>query len=349
MAIFAVATVSTRPESRARPRAVAQWLLAVAGLVFLMVVVGGITRLTESGLSITRWEPVSGILPPLSRADWLIEFERYRATSQYQLANRGMNLSQFQAIYFWEYVHRLLGRVIGLTFALPLVWFWARRAIPAGYGWRLVGLLVLGGFQGAIGWWMVASGLVDRVDVAPERLMVHLMTALLILAALVWTALDLLAPAPAPARRPRAWVAPMAGLLTLQIAVGALVAGLEAGYAFNTWPLMGATLAPPGLFVGPLVDDALTTQFVHRTLAYAVAAVALWAAWRLRSAGAGWRAHALAGVVALQFALGVATIVLGVPLVLGVAHQAGAALLVAVTAAAAHWATRPVAGRVRAA
>ena len=160
-----------------RPAALSRWLLAVAFLVLLMIVVGGITRLTESGLSITRWEPVTGAIPPLNEADWQVEFDRYRSSPQYQQINSGMDLADFKNIYFWEYVHRLLGRLIGLAFALPLLWFWWRRAIPAGYGWKLIGLLALGGLQGAIGWWMVASGLVNRPEVSHIRLAVHLLTA----------------------------------------------------------------------------------------------------------------------------------------------------------------------------
>ena len=174
-----------------RPFALSNWLFFVAGLVFLMVVVGGITRLTESGLSITRWEPITGALPPIGDDSWQSAFDAYRQSPQYQQINSGMTLSEFKDIYFWEYVHRLLGRLIGLAFAVPLLFFAWRRAIPAGYGWRLVGLLALGGLQGAVGWWMVESGLVDRPDVSHIRLAVHLLLAFLILGALVWVALDL--------------------------------------------------------------------------------------------------------------------------------------------------------------
>jgi heme a synthase len=207
---------SARFMSRARPRAVAHWLMAVAALIVAMVIVGGITRLTESGLSITQWKPISGIIPPLTDAQWQAEFAGYRRIPEYQQINSGMTLAGFKAIFFWEYLHRLLGRVIGLAFALPLAFFAVRRWIPAGYGWRLVALLMLGGLQGAIGWWMVASGLSVRTDVSHVRLAVHLLTALTILAGIVWTALDLYAlardPLTAPARlRPVAWVA-LAGL-----------------------------------------------------------------------------------------------------------------------------------------
>ena len=205
--------------SRERPRSIAYWLFAVAFLVFAMVVIGGITRLTESGLSITEWKPLSGAIPPLNAADWQAEFARYQATPEYREINgpAGMDLAAFQKIYFWEWLHRLLGRLIGLAFALPLVWFAIRRAIPRGYGWRLVALLALGGFQGALGWYMVQSGLVNRTDVSHFRLAAHLLTAFLLLGGLIWTALDLrqhprppAAPHPPVADRPRHPVDPIA-------------------------------------------------------------------------------------------------------------------------------------------
>lgn len=324
-------------DARARPRAVAAWLLAVAALVFVMVVVGGITRLTESGLSIVRWQPLSGIVPPLSAADWQAEFAAYRASPQYAQVNAGMSLAAFQGIFFWEYVHRLLARGIGLAFAAPLLWFAATGAIPKGYGWRLTGILALGGVQGAIGWWMVASGLVDRPAVAHERLAVHLVTALTIMACCLWTALDLRASAavPAASRRPTRWIAAVVALLGVQIVWGAFVAGLRAGHASDTWPLMFGRIVPPGL--GSLIDDPVTVQFVHRSLAYAVAAAVLAAAWSAYRAGAGRRALSMAALVVAQFALGVLTVVGGVPIVVAAAHQAGAALLLAATLWTAHW------------
>ena len=336
--------------TRARPAALAAWLWTVAALVLAMIAVGGITRLTDSGLSITRWEPILGVIPPLSDADWERAFALYRESSEYQLANRGMSMAAFQQIYFWEYVHRLLGRLIGLAYALPLAVFALRRAIPQGFGPRLALILGLGGLQGVVGWWMVASGLVDRVDVAHERLAVHLGLAFLILAALAWTALDLGAlargePGPVEAR-PRQWIVPFFALLAAQFTLGAFVAGLRAGTAFNSWPKMGEHWVPPGwLELTPLwrnfLDNPLAVQFAHRTLAVVVAAAALAMAWRLWRAGAGWRSGALAAAVLLQFALGVAVVLTGVPLALGVAHQSGAALLLLAAVAAAHWATRP--------
>ena len=188
-----IALKSPETSAQSRPIAVANWLFGVAILVFIMVVVGGITRLTESGLSITEWKPVTGAIPPLNEADWIAEFEKYKQIPEYLEINgpAGMTLADFKFIYFWEWIHRQLGRLIGLAFALPLLWFAIKRAIPTGYGWRLIALLALGGLQGTIGWWMVSSGLSERTDVSHFRLAVHLLTALFILGGLIWTALDL--------------------------------------------------------------------------------------------------------------------------------------------------------------
>ena len=338
------AGIADNLSSPARPRAISRWLLAIAALVFLMVVIGGITRLTESGLSMVRWEPVSGVVPPLTDAEWQAEFEAYKAYPEYQKVNRGMSLAEFKNIFFWEYLHRLLGRLIGVAFALPLLWFAWKRAIPKGYGWRLTALFALGGLQGAIGWWMVASGLIDRPDVSHLRLATHLSAALLILGGLVWTALDLSRLADDPRARPARYAAsviPLTILLVLQILLGAFTAGLNAGFAFNSWPLMGDRWFPENVpMLAPywqnLVDNPVVVQFAHRTLAYAVALAALATAWIAARRGAGRNAAELAGMTLLQFALGVATIVTGVELWLGVAHQAGAALLVIAVVGVAH-------------
>lgn len=330
------------PRADARPRAIAAWLLGIAALVFAMVVVGGITRLTESGLSITRWDVVSGTLPPLTDDEWQRQFALYQQSSQYSLMNQGMSLGEFKGIFFWEYVHRLLGRLVGVAFALPFLWFWLRRQIPAGYKPRLIALFALGGLQGAIGWWMVASGLVDRTEVAHERLAVHLSNALIIMAGCLWTALDL-RDGDAPRRdRPRAWVWPLAGILGVQIVWGAFTAGLRAGHVSDSWPLMLGALVPDGVFTAAAdaIADPLTVHFLHRSIAWAVAIAALLSAGILWRAGAGRRALALGGMVLVQFALGVSVVLNGVPVWLGVAHQAGAALLVAAVVWAAHWATR---------
>jgi cytochrome c oxidase assembly protein subunit 15 len=309
-----------------------------------MVVVGGITRLTESGLSMVRWEPVSGAIPPMNEAEWLAEFDAYRSSPEYQKINRGMSLEDFKDIFFWEYVHRLLGRFIGLAFAVPLIWFAWKRAIPAGYGWRLAGLLVLGGLQGVIGWWMVASGLIDRPEVSHIRLAVHLLLALLIFGLLIWTALDLrrLANDPA-ARRARlpvvgAW---LLSILGLQLMFGAYVAGLDAGYAFNSWPKMGDEWFPSGTpmlqpFLANLVDNGIVVQFIHRWLAFVVAAGAIVLA--VQAWGRGWHFSAVAVIftVLVQIILGIATLISGVELWIAVGHQAMAALLLAATVTAAH-------------
>jgi cytochrome c oxidase assembly protein subunit 15 len=329
--------------SRARPRSVARWLFVVAGLIVAMVIVGGITRLTESGLSITQWKPISGILPPLTDAQWQAEFAAYRRIPEYAAFNQGMTLGGFKSIFFWEYAHRLLGRVIGLAFAVPLIWFAVRKQIPAGYGWRLVALLALGGLQGAIGWWMVASGLSVRTDVSHVRLAVHLMTALTILAGIVWTALDLLAlhkdPLAHPARLTGPAIAAMA-LLFVQLVYGAFTAGLDAGYAFASWPLMGDALFPAGVpMVDPAwrnsIDNPVVVQFIHRWWAIAAAAGLTWLAVRATRAGskAGFW---VVGLVTLQIILGIATLMSGVQIDTAVAHQANGALLLIATMFAAH-------------
>jgi cytochrome c oxidase assembly protein subunit 15 len=342
-----MATAAAAPPSQARlprPRALSIWLLAVAALVFAMVIVGGITRLTESGLSIVRWEPISGALPPMNAAQWQAEFAAYRESPQYQLINAGMTLADFKTIFFWEYVHRLLGRVIGLVFALPFLWFAWKRAIPRGYGWKLGAILALGGLQGAIGWWMVASGLVDRPDVSHIRLAIHLLTALAIFAACVWVALDLGAlasdPAARPARIPTAGIWALSALV-LQLMFGAYVAGLDAGFAYNSWPKMGSEWFPAAApMLKPalrnLVDNPIVVQFVHRWLAWAVAGVVV-----LLSALAwdrGHKAHAVAVAlaVAAQISLGVATLLSGVDILIAVGHQAMAVLLLAAILAASH-------------
>lgn len=334
---------------RPRPLALSNWLFLVTAMVFLMVVIGGITRLTESGLSMTRWEPVSGIVPPLNNVQWQTEFDSYKATPEYQQINRGMSLAAFKSIYFWEYLHRALGRLIGLAVAVPLTWFALTRAIPRGYGPRLAALLALGGLQGFIGWWMVKSGLVDRTDVSHFRLATHLGTALFIMSFSLWTALslrDLARPRLPGGDRPRGWIAPYFLLLATQIIWGAFVAGLNAGYAFNTWPKMGDDWIAPHVrdtFAGPLwglINDAITVQFVHRWLAVAVALFALHIAGKLWRHRVGLPALAMGMMVLVQFGLGVATLLNGVPIWLGVAHQAGGALLIVASVWAAHRVTR---------
>ncbi|RED16102.1 COX15/CtaA family protein [Parasphingopyxis lamellibrachiae] len=330
------------------PKAVAWWLLGVGALVFVMVVVGGITRLTESGLSMVRWEPISGIIPPLNAEQWQAELDAYRATPEYIQVNHGMSMAEFQAIFFWEYLHRVLGRLIGLAFALPLAWFWMKKAIPSGYHLRLVALLALGGLQGAIGWWMVASGLVDRPDVSHIRLAVHLMTALLILGGLVWTALDLFALHRNADARP----ARMTGfglvvilILAVQIMLGAFTAGLEAGYAFSTWPMMGSEWFPAntpmlGGFWRNFVDNPIVVQFSHRWWAVVTVIALVWLARKVRADNrvASVAIHSAFGT---QFLLGIATLLTGVNIAVATAHQGVGALVVVTTVWGVHLIGRP--------
>lgn len=329
--------------SPARPRAVANWLFAVAILIVLMVVIGGITRLTESGLSITQWKPVSGIVPPLSDAQWQAEFDRYKRIPEYQQLNQGMTLSGFKQIFFWEYLHRLLGRVIGLAFAVPLLWFAVRRQIPRGYGGRLVALLALGGLQGAIGWWMVKSGLSVRTDVAHTRLAAHLLIALFTLAGIVWTALDLRRLARTGDNRPARLTALGGGaliVLFVQLFYGALVAGLNAGLVTDEWPLMNGRFFPGPTVAGrpffdALINDPAIVHFVHRWWAWvAVAALILLArAAKPIERRASIAIHSAFGI---QILLGIATVMTHVDITLAALHQLTGALLVIATTWGAH-------------
>ena len=322
-----------------RPNALITWLMCVAGLVFAMVVVGGITRLTESGLSITEWKPITGALPPLNEASWLSEFEKYKQIPEYTQINgpAGMTLAEFKFIYFWEWIHRLLGRVIGLAFALPLAWFWVKKAIPAGYKPRLLALLALGALQGTIGWWMVSSGLSARTDVSHYRLAVHLLTALTILGGLVWTALDLHALAKDPLARPATmtgYAATVLSILFIQLLFGAWIAGLNAGYVANTWPLMNDRFYPEGVDTKQgvffaLVNDPYLTHFVHRWWAWVAVAALLLLARRVKKAGVRRASVAIHGTYGIQIILGIATVMTGVNIVLAVSHQAVGALVVA--------------------
>ena len=327
----------------ARPRALATWLFVVAAMIVGIVVIGGITRLTNSGLSITEWKPIFGVVPPLTDAQWQQEFAGYRRIPEYRLLNSHMTLAGFKAIYFWEYLHRLLARTIGLAFAAPLAWFWVRRRIPSGYAPRLLALLALGALQGAVGWWMVKSGLAVRTDVSHVRLATHLLTALVTLGGIVWTALDLVALTrnrlATPARlRPVALVALL--LLLGQITLGAFTAGLDAGYAFSSWPLMGDSLFPANVpMIEPAwrnaVDNPIVVQFLHRWFAFVAAAGLVWLALRAIRAGS-LAGQAVIALVCLQIALGIATLLSGVFIDIAVAHQANAALLLIATVAAAH-------------
>lgn len=332
-------------HATARPLALARWLLVVAALVFLMVVVGGITRLTESGLSITEWNPVSGAIPPLSAADWDKAFALYRATPEFREINgpAGMDLAAFKTIFFWEWFHRLLARVVGIAFALPLLWFAVKRAIPAGYSWRLVALLLLGGSQGALGWFMVQSGLADRTDVSHFRLSAHLLTALFILAGLVWTALDLRQLAKSGENRPARLTGLALGtiaILFIQLLLGAWVAGLDAGYIASDWPLMQGQFVPAGIDTArgagfALTHDPYLIHFLHRWWAWVAVAALVLLARRVKPLDR--RASiAIHSTLGLQILLGIATVLSGMTLWLAASHQAVGALLVAATAWGAH-------------
>ena len=336
------ATLGTGP---ARPLALARWLLAVAALVVLMIVVGGITRLTESGLSITEWKPVTGAIPPLSDAQWRAEFAAYQQIGEYRHVTgpAGMTLADYKFIYFWEWFHRLLGRIISVAFAVPLVWFWIKRRIPAGYKVRLVALLVLGGLQGVFGWFMVRSGLSEQVtDVSHFWLSIHLLTALVTLGALVWVALDLLE----LHRNPSARSARLTGtgaavfvVLFIQLLLGAWVAGLNAGLASDTWPLMQGRFFPEADWsrgVGwAFTHDPFLLHFLHRWWAWVVVAALVVLARRVRKPErrASVAIHTAFGT---QIILGIATVLTGVNLELAAMHQFVGALLVAATAWGAH-------------
>jgi len=333
-----------------RPMALARWLLSVAALVTIMIVVGGITRLTESGLSITEWKPITGALPPLTETQWQREFAAYQQIPQYTEVNgpAGMTLEGFKRIFFWEWFHRLLGRLIGLAFALPLAWFWIKRAIPAGYRGRLMGLLALGALQGAVGWWMVKSGLTHDVKVSHLRLATHLSLALLTLGLLVWTALDLRADARGepPARLSRLGSAALA-VLAVQLVFGALVAGLRAGpvagggwFAVDSWPLMQGHFYPAGIDWGQgaihtLTGDPYLVHFFHRWWAWVVVAVLIVLARTVRPLDRRI-SIAIHSAFGTQVLLGIATVWSGVAIWLAAFHQLTGALLLAVTVWGVH-------------
>jgi heme a synthase len=333
-------------------RPVRLWLWCVAALVFLMVFVGGATRLTDSGLSITEWRPITGMVPPLSAQGWEAELEKYRQIPEYQRINRGMSMEEFQFIYWWEWGHRFLGRIIGLAFALPLAWFALRRALPPGSMPKLLALLALGGLQGAIGWWMVASGLSERVDVSQYRLAVHLSIAAIILGAIAWVAQGMkpLEAGMEPRRSTAVTGSSMASLLALfvliQIFLGALVAGLDAGLTYTSWPLMDGDFIPAAaklFMLSPwyvnLGENVLTVQFVHRMGAYGLLAFAVFHAWRMSRMADDRRdarmAVALAIAVALQGVIGIVTLLSQVQVQWALLHQFWAFMILVV--AVLHW------------
>jgi len=314
-------------------RALAVWLLLCAFLVFAIVLVGGVTRLTRSGLSIVEWQPIAGALPPLSEGDWQSLFAKYRETPEFRLVNREMTLEGFKSIFWWEYIHRLIARGIGLVFLLPLLWFQLRRRLPPRLAGPLWGIFALGAAQGAMGWLMVKSGLVDDPRVNHFRLAAHLGLALAIFSAELWLALGLLS----ERTRERRALAPPA-LVFLMALSGALVAGLRAGYSYNTFPLMNGHLVPPEiLMLEPwwqnFSTNMATVQFVHRAFFWLLVVAVPLAWWRYRDLPA---AHAFAGMFVLQGTLGVTTLLLRVPIGFGAAHQGGAVLLLGAALWLAH-------------
>jgi cytochrome c oxidase assembly protein subunit 15 len=316
-------------------RAVRWWLVLVATMIAAMVLVGGATRLTESGLSIVEWKPVTGTLPPLTDKAWGEAFDAYKQIPQYREINRGMSLDEFKTIFWWEWSHRLLGRLIGAVYLLPFLWFLWRGVLPSGLRRRLWVIFALGALQGAVGWWMVASGLTHRVEVSQYRLAVHLMLALVIFAAVVWTLLDLRGrQSIVEQRRLKIESHVFLALLFVQLYFGALVAGLRAGRAFNTWPLIDGALIPDAarlFFEEPwwrnFFDNVLTVQFTHRMLAYALFAFAIAHAIDAIRSRAGTAVNGalwIASAVTVQAALGILTLLHQTPISLALLHQAGA-------------------------
>jgi cytochrome c oxidase assembly protein subunit 15 len=327
-------------------RLIAMWLLACAAMVFVMVALGGITRLTESGLSITQWQPIDGVLPPLNQAEWQAAFDAYKQIPQYDAIHAGMTLAQFKGIYFWEWFHRLWGRLIGVVFLLPFLYFLVRRKIPPSLAPRLMLLFLLGAFQGAVGWWMVKSGLEHRIEVSQYRLAAHLGMAIIIYGAIIWVALDLLRPQRREtAVRMRRGASVLLALVFVTLIAGAFTAGLRAGYIDNTFPLMDGHWVPPAwghltpwwrnLFANP---EAV--QFDHRVLAACtwLGSLALFlASFRAPlSHFARGAIHVLFTLVTIQAGLGLATLLLVVPLPLALAHQLGATLVVTAAVVTRH-------------
>lgn len=316
-------------QQPAANKMVAYWLFLMCALIALMVIVGGATRLTDSGLSIVEWKPVTGAIPPLTDGDWRAEFEKYKTIPEYSEVNWGMSLAQFKAIYWWEWGHRFLGRVIGIAFLIPLVFFASAGRIDRPLGLKLGGLFMLGAAQGALGWWMVSSGLTERVDVSQYRLAAHLALAVALFAAMLWIGLDIIS----KRREHRCALAPFALALAagvyLQMILGAFVAGLRAGRTFNTWPLMDGKFFPVGYFQGSptfndLFETAAASQFNHRLGAYGLAAAAVWFFMMARKTDLKARARIFLAAIFIQVALGVWTVLSATPIALGLAHQAGA-------------------------
>jgi len=337
-------------NARNSRRTVATWLFACCALVFVMVVIGGITRLTHSGLSIVEWQPVMGAIPPLNDQQWAQTFAKYQQTPEFKLRNHDMTVEGFKGIFWWEYIHRLMGRLIGLAFLLPFLYFLARRRLDADVAWTLGGIFILGALQGAMGWFMVQSGLVDEPRVSSLRLAAHLGLAFLIFACMFWVALGLIRRERSPVSDGmRGRAGGMVALVFLMVLSGALVAGIRAGYAYNTWPLMNGHFIPPEiLLVEPwyanIAYNMATVQFIHRTLAMVIAlmAIGLWIDVRREPPNDRARRWStiLLLVVAAQVAIGIGTLLLRVPVNLGVLHQAGSLVVFSCALAFRH-ALRP--------
>jgi len=301
--------------------AVVGWLYACCALVFTMVIVGAITRLTDSGLSMVEWRPLLGFLPPMHHDEWDRVYELYKASPEFQKKHFWMDLHDFKQIFFWEWFHRFLGRCIGLVFALPLLWFAITKKIPSGYGLKFFGLLLLGGCQGLMGWYMVKSGLVDEPYVSHYRLAAHLSLAFLVFSLLLWCALSIRATYGKGIAKLYTHTWAVLGCLIVTIFWGAYVAGLDAGLVYNTWPLMGDKLIPHELnSISSILFEPVSVQFTHRWIAIVTAVIVLSFAWRIKS-------KALAGMMALQVILGITTLLSMVAIPLAAAHQAGAFIL----------------------
>lgn len=321
------------------------WLYFICAMVAAMVIVGGATRLTDSGLSITEWKPLLGAIPPLNAADWLSEFEKYKQIPQYLEINKGMSLEEFKFIYWWEWGHRFLGRWVGVFFAVPLAFFWLTGRLESGLKPRVLFLLFLGGLQGFIGWWMVSSGLVERTDVSQYRLAVHLTLACIVFFYALWIARGLAPHSEEPATNSLRGLAPLIVIFTLfQIFLGGLVAGLDAGLSFNDWPLMDGSVVPSGLLVMDpfwlnFFENNKTVQFVHRMSGYVLTGLVIYNLILAQKSGNGqshvWRSIILVVLILTQLALGVLTLIFQVPMDLALFHQAGA--LVVLAFATAHW------------
>jgi len=318
---------------------IAIWLFICCAMVFCTLVVGGVTRLTESGLSIVEWQPLLGAIPPLTHDDWLLMFEKYKQIPQFHQVNFDMTLEGFQFIFWWEWVHRQIGRLIGLVFFIPLVWFWVRGRIPRGYKLKLVGFLILGGLQGAMGWYMVKSGLVNDIRVSHYRLTAHLGLAFLVFGLMFWTALGLLrerSPRPSAPPGVRSFALFVLCVVSLMVLSGGLVAGIRAGMAYNTFPLMNGHVIPPDLFsLEPwwlnFFNNITTVQFDHRMIAWSLMVLVPMLWWKVlhRAPQASGAANAMLIMLAVQVSLGIATLLHQVPVALGSLHQAGAMILFA--------------------